>query len=188
VTAAVRAYLSLGSNLGDRLDNLVRATVAIGRAGNAGTDANALVHVAGVSPVYETAPIGASGAVVDDQPAYLNCAVAIDALVPPIELRAMTADIERRMGRGRHARWEPRIIDIDLVLYGDLTISTAQLTVPHPRIFERAFVLRPLVDLDPNLATPDGRRLADALPRVREQGCLEHASAGEFARLIAEAG
>jgi 2-amino-4-hydroxy-6-hydroxymethyldihydropteridine diphosphokinase len=183
--AGVRAFLSLGSNLGDRLDNLVRAAREIERAGRAdpGTPM-ARLRVTGVSPVYETEPIGASGAVVDDQPPYLNCAIAIDAFVPPLELRAITADIEKEMGRGRHARWEPRIIDIDLVLYGTETIDTPRLTVPHPRMLERTFVLQPLVDLDPSLATPDGQRLSEALLRVTRQGCREHTTAARFSRLI----
>jgi 2-amino-4-hydroxy-6-hydroxymethyldihydropteridine diphosphokinase len=170
--AGVRAYLSLGSNLGDRLTNLVGAVRAI--------DAMPVFDVIAVSPVYETAPIGPGGEVVAGQPPYLNCALSVDMRVGAAESRVLTAGIERAMGRGRHGRWESRIIDIDLVLFGAQRIGTPELTVPHARMIERAFVLRPLVDLDAAIIAPGFGRLADLLPDVAGQGCELHTTAEVF--------
>lgn len=176
MSATVRAYLSLGSNLGDRLANLANAVARL--------DTRDEIVVAAVSPVYETAPIGESGAVVTDQPSYFNCAIAIDTTLEPAQLRTFTAGIEIAMGRGSHGRWQPRTIDIDLVLYGDEEVSTATVTVPHPRMMERAFVLQPLVDLDPDLSAPRLGRLADALAKIHAQGCEAHTSAADLEALV----
>lgn len=172
----VRAYLSLGSNLGDRLANLAEAVARMDTRGD--------LVVASVSPIYETAPIGESGSVVSDQPSYLNGAIAVDTSMEAGKLREFTAGIERSMGRGTHARWQPRPIDIDLVLFGAERISKPGLDVPHPRMTERAFVLKPLVDLDPDIAGPGAGRLADLLPLVESQGCVVHTSALDFQALI----
>jgi 2-amino-4-hydroxy-6-hydroxymethyldihydropteridine diphosphokinase len=172
----VQAYLSLGSNLGDRLSNLAGAVRAL--------EGLSALRVCALSPVYETAPLGPGGEVVHDQPAYLNCALAVDVTVGPLELRALTAGIERAMGRGEHGRWESRVIDIDLVLFGDLHVATPELTVPHARMAERAFVLRPLVDLDPSITAPGLGRLADLLPAVAGQGCVLHVTAHAFRSLV----
>ena len=173
-----RAYLSLGSNLGDRLASLAAAVRALGDVEG--------VDVIGVSNVYETAALGANGALVEDQPAYLNCAISADVRIEPAALRARTSDIERAMGRGVHGRWESRVIDIDLVLFGAMRITTPSLTLPHPRMFERAFVLRPLVDLDPDLAVPGVGKLAELLDSVRGQPCEIHTSGDSFRALISE--
>ena len=142
--------------------------------------------IAAVSPIYETAPIGESGTVVTDQPSYLNCAIAIDTNISPAELRAITVGIEHDLGRGKHARWQPRTIDIDLVIYGDERIATPTLTVPHPRMAERAFVLKPIVDLDADITAPGIGRLADLLPMVASQGCALHTAAADFQDLVDE--
>jgi 2-amino-4-hydroxy-6-hydroxymethyldihydropteridine diphosphokinase len=176
VNPVVRAYLSLGSNLGDRLANLVGACARLEPRGD--------MVVAAVSPVYETAAIGESGAVVEDQPPYLNCAVAVDTSLEPSRLRLFTAGIEEAMGRVKRGRWQPRLIDIDLVLYGDKTISTPALTVPHPRMNERAFVLKPLIDLDPGMTAPDVGPLGDLLQGVSAQGCEMHTTAADFQAAI----
>ena len=174
--AGVRAYLSLGSNLGDRLSNLVSAVRAI--------DALPAFHLVAVSPVYETAPLGSTGDEVDNQPAYLNAALSVDVAVGAIESHALTAGIERAMGRGEHGRGESRTIDIDLVLFGDARIVTPALTVPHPRMLARAFVLRPLLDLDAQITAPGTGPLAPLLARVAEQGCRLHTTADAFQALI----
>jgi 2-amino-4-hydroxy-6-hydroxymethyldihydropteridine diphosphokinase len=186
VSRTVRAYLSLGSNLGDRLANLAEAVARLqtGRDGKRREETGRDLVVASVSPVYETAPIGESGLVVSDQPPYLNCAIAIDTSMEPMKLREFTAEIERTMGRGTHGRWQPRTIDIDLVLYGDERISKPGLDVPHARMMERAFVLKPLIDLDPELTGPGLGRLADVLPLVETQGCTMHTSAPDFQAMI----
>jgi 2-amino-4-hydroxy-6-hydroxymethyldihydropteridine diphosphokinase len=165
----MRAYLSLGTNVGDRLANLVRAVREL-----AGTDG---VEVVDVSPVYETASLGPDNVVVATQSAHLNCAVLIETQLSAPALHAETQRIERAMGRGVHARWEPRVIDIDLALFGEERIATPELTVPHASMFERAFVLRPLVDLDADLTVAGVGRLAELLPALRWQGCELYAAA-----------
>jgi 2-amino-4-hydroxy-6-hydroxymethyldihydropteridine diphosphokinase len=169
VKTPTRAYLSLGTNLGDRLANLGRAVREL-----AGTDG---MDVVAVSSVYETAALGPGNVVVGTEPAHLNCAVLIETQLSAPALHVETQRIERAMGRGAHERWEARVIDIDLLLFGDERISTAELTVPHASMFERAFVLRPLVDLDADLTVAGVGRLAELLPALRWQGCELFAAA-----------
>jgi 2-amino-4-hydroxy-6-hydroxymethyldihydropteridine diphosphokinase len=167
-------YLSLGSNLGDRLANLVAAVRALGVS----------ERVVALSPVYETAPLGPDGTIVDDQPAFLNCVVAADTALGPAALRARTATIEAQLGREHRERWQSRPIDIDIVLFGDERIETPELIVPHPRIGERAFVMRPLLDLDPDVRVPGVGKLAPLLPAVAWQGVRRAVGADEFATLV----
>ncbi|KIL39381.1 hypothetical protein SD70_20160 [Gordoniibacillus kamchatkensis] len=127
------AYLGLGSNIERREQYLERAIAAL----RARDD----VEVAAESSVYETEPVGYT-----DQPAFLNMVVAVRTLLAPRELLAVILDIERSLGRVRTLRWGPRTIDIDLLLYGDAEVSEPDLTVPHPRMGERAFVLVPLLE------------------------------------------
>ena len=162
-TIPTPAYLSLGTNLGDRLTNLTRAVRAL-------TDAVGIALV-NVSPVYETAPLGPGDIVVATQPAHLNCAVLIETTLSARALLAETQRIERAIGRREHGRWESRVIDIDIVLFGDEHIATAELTVPHPSMFTRAFVLRPLVDLDADLSVAGVGRLEQLLPALGWQRC-----------------
>ncbi|MHB1312388.1 MAG: 2-amino-4-hydroxy-6-hydroxymethyldihydropteridine diphosphokinase [Gemmatimonadaceae bacterium] len=176
MTTPVRAYLSLGANLGDRLMHLARAARALQAVDE--------VTLVDVSAVYETAPLGAGGAVVTDMPAFLNCAIAIETTLSAAALRAATKGIEHTMGRGPHGRWESRVIDIDLVLFGDARIATPELTVPHASMLERAFVLRPLVDLDEAIAVEGAGRLADLLPGLAWQGCTLHTTATAFRAVI----
>ena len=160
--------------MGDRLANLAGAIRALKRE----------LGAVALSPVYETAPIGLSGAVVDDQPAFLNCAVAVDTTLSPVALRAVGAGIERAFGRREGERWQPRPIDIDLVLYGQERVTLPEVTVPHPRMFERAFVLRPLVDLDASISAPGAGKLAALLPALAGQGCVLHTTAGALQTLV----
>jgi 2-amino-4-hydroxy-6-hydroxymethyldihydropteridine diphosphokinase len=173
VSDAVRAYLSLGSNLGDRLQSLAGAVRSLREK----------VRVVATSPVYETEALGPDGEPVD-QPAFLNCVLAVDTGMTAPELHAVTRDVERAYGRATGERWQPRPIDIDILLRGDTAIATPGLTIPHPRLAERAFVLRPLFDLDPDLLVDGVRSVADLLPRVAGQGIRLHTSAAAFARLI----
>jgi 2-amino-4-hydroxy-6-hydroxymethyldihydropteridine diphosphokinase len=160
--------------MGDRLANLAGAIRALKR------ELGAVVP----SPVYETAPIGPAGTVVDDQPAFLNCAVAVDTTLSPVALRAVGTAIERAHGRKDGERWQPRPIDIDLVLYGQERVTLPELTVPHPRMFDRAFVLRPLVDLDPAISAPGAGRLVTLLPALDWQGCVLHTTASALQSLV----
>lgn len=131
---ARRAFLGLGSNLGDRAAHL-RAAVA------------ALPDVVAVSPVYETAPVGGPG----DQPAYLNAVVELSTSLGPRELLERGQRLEAAAERVREERWGPRTLDVDVLLVGDLRVDEPDLQVPHPRMGERAFVLAPLADLAPEL-------------------------------------
>jgi 2-amino-4-hydroxy-6-hydroxymethyldihydropteridine diphosphokinase len=131
-----RAYLGLGSNLGDRLVHLQRAVDAL--ATTAG------IVVIAVSDVYETAPVG--GPSQDD---FLNAVVAIDTELRAHDLLAAAMRVELLEDRVRSIRWGPRTLDVDILLFGDEQIVTPDLEIPHPRMHERAFVLAPLHDVAP---------------------------------------
>ena len=138
MTRAARAYLGLGSNLGDRLAHLQAAVD--------GLAATPDVHVVAVSRVYETAPVG--GPQQDD---YLNAVVAVDTVLDPHELLAVAQRLEAGEQRVRAERWGPRTLDVDVLLVGDDHVDEPDLVVPHPRMSERAFVLVPLADVAPDL-------------------------------------
>jgi 2-amino-4-hydroxy-6-hydroxymethyldihydropteridine diphosphokinase len=146
-------YLALGSNLGKRRKNLKTALQALPPQ----------AQVSAISQVYETAP-----AYVLDQPTFLNMAAAGQTSLSPEELLAHLQQIERQMGRQRIQRHGPRLIDLDILFYDDLVLDTPTLTIPHPRLHERGFVLRPLADLAPELVHPvlnqSVQALLDALP------------------------
>ncbi|MEO5680120.1 MAG: 2-amino-4-hydroxy-6-hydroxymethyldihydropteridine diphosphokinase [Acidimicrobiales bacterium] len=135
-----RAHLGLGSNLGDRLAFL--------RAALRGLAATPGVQVAAVSRVYETAPVGGP-----EQGPYLNAVVALDTDLTAAGLLAVAQRLEAAAGRVRSERWGPRPLDVDVLLVGDERVATAELTVPHPRLAERGFVLAPLADVAPELVT-----------------------------------
>jgi len=141
-----RAYLALGSNLGDRLSNLERAVRYL--------DALPGVRVLRSSRVYETAPVGPV------QPDYLNAVVDVETALDPRRLLEACLAAEDAMGRVRSERWGPRIIDVDVLTYDRREIHEEGLDVPHPRMHERAFVLAPLLELDADPMLPDGRTLA----------------------------
>ena len=143
----VRAYIGLGSNLGDREATLRRALDLLGD------------EVVAVSSFRETEPVGYL-----DQPRFLNAAAALDTELAPRALLDRLLEVERELGRTREGpRFGPRTIDLDLLLYGDRTIDEPGLTVPHPRLAERLFVLEPLAELDPDLDVPGHGRVADLL-------------------------
>jgi 2-amino-4-hydroxy-6-hydroxymethyldihydropteridine diphosphokinase len=144
-------YLGLGSNVGNRAGHL-RAAVAMLRERG--------VEVEAVSSTYETEPVGE----VLDQPDFLNAAVRIRTDLEPEALLDLCKEIEAERGRDLDApRHSPRPLDVDLLLLGDLQLSTERLALPHPEVRSRRFVLAPLLELDPDLTLPDGARLADAL-------------------------
>ena len=132
-------YLSLGSNLGDRDANL---RAAIDRLDNLG-------KVAAISSFYETEPVE-----VTDQPWFLNCAVKLETEKMPKQLLTALLDIERQMGRRRDRTKGPRVIDLDILLFGSSVIQTKGLTVPHPALHERRFVLEPLAEIAPDARHP----------------------------------
>ena len=133
-----RAYLALGSNLGDRRAYLQAAVDALARDDD--------MRVVGVSRVYETDPVGGP-----DQGAYLNAVVAVDTALTPQELLARAQQLENDAQRVRAERFGPRTLDVDVLLYDDVTLDTPDLTIPHPRMWERGFVLAPLRDVAPAL-------------------------------------
>ena len=136
-----RAVLSLGANVGDRLAALQAAVDALAE----------VVTVVTVSPVYETEPVGNT-----EQPEFLNAVVVVDTDLPPRALLSACHEIELAAGRVRAERWGPRTLDVDLVAYGDTASDDPAVTVPHPRAHERAFVLRPWLDVDPAARLPQG--------------------------------
>lgn len=132
-------YLGLGANLGDREGQLRRALDALNRRGD----------VADCSSVYETLPWG-----VEHQPLFLNLCCRLETRLDPMALHGACRSIERRLGRAPGPRWGPRTIDIDLLAYDEVQLETARLSLPHPRIAERAFVLAPLAEIAPELRLP----------------------------------
>jgi 2-amino-4-hydroxy-6-hydroxymethyldihydropteridine diphosphokinase len=159
----LRLVVGIGSNLGNRLENLQRAASAIGE----------VVSILARSDVYETPPAGGP-----PQPDYFNAAVLVQSPMSPAELLERCLAIERSMGRTRPdaVRWGPRPIDIDLLWAGELALSTSHLSLPHPRLRERPFALRPLLDLVPDARDPhDGTRYAElpaATASIRRVGPL----------------
>lgn len=150
--AIVRAYIGLGANLGDAAQAVRHAADAI--AGTSGIACLAL------SPLYRTAPVDSSG------PDYVNGVAVVDTTLSAPRLLAELQRIELAHGRTRPYRNAPRTLDLDLLLYGDAFIDTPDLIVPHPRMHERAFVLRPLADLAPGL------RLAQGIVEELLAGCI----------------
>lgn len=142
----VRAFLGLGSNLGDRLANLQRAVDRLARTEG--------IRVVRASRVYETDPVG------PPQPDYLNAVVEVATVLGPRSLLEACLGVEAAMGRVRAERWGPRIVDLDVLTYGDEQIDEPGLTIPHPRMLDRAFVLVPLLELEPDPRLPDGRPVA----------------------------
>ncbi len=151
-----RAYLGIGSNLGDRLAHLQLALDVLGAAPQ--------ISVTAVSPVYESDPVG--GPVQDD---FLNAVVQVETELEPSGLLLLAQVAEQQAKRVRDERWGPRTLDVDVLLFDDLVLDLPELTIPHPRMAERAFVLAPLSDLDPALAPmPEQgwagvRRIGDSL-------------------------
>ena len=134
-----RVFLSLGSNLGDRQMNLSKAMHLL----------KPEVCIDSVSSLYETEPWG-----VHEQPSFLNCALAANTALTPHELLAKLKSIEKDMGRQPTIRNGPRLIDLDILLYDELILSTDDLIIPHPRMLERAFVLVPLAEIAGSLIHP----------------------------------
>jgi len=146
-------YLSLGSNMGDRAAYLNAAVDGLSKLG----------HVVATSSLYETEPVEFTA-----QPWFLNCAVALDTEKMPKQLLNAILELEQQMGRRRQQSKGPRPIDIDILLFGNSIIDAKELTIPHPAMHERRFVLEPLAEIAPDARHPEFKRtvreLRDALP------------------------
>ena len=149
----MRAYVGLGSNLGDRESTIRRAVALLDEAPG--------VDVLAVSTLRETEPWGPV-----EQPTYLNGAVELETELEPRALLDVLLDVERRLGRVRTARWGPRTIDLDLLLHGDAIVHEPGLTLPHPHLHERRFALEPLAELAPDAVVPGRGKVVDLLRRL----------------------
>jgi 2-amino-4-hydroxy-6-hydroxymethyldihydropteridine diphosphokinase len=155
-----RVVIALGSNLGDRMDNLQNAIDAL-------FDSPGLKFVA-VSPVYETSPVGGP-----PQPDYLNAVLMADTTLPAQALLERCHGVEATLGRTRDERWGPRTLDLDLIVYGDEVSKDPELTLPHPRAHERAFVLAPWLAADQDAALPGYGPVADLLAKTGLGGVVK---------------
>lgn len=163
-------YIALGSNLGDREKNINLALEKLGQIG----------IIRRVSSLYETEPVGYK-----DQPWFINLVCELETELPPQELLQSLKAIEKKMGRDPGPRFGPRPMDIDILLYDNLVLDTPELTIPHPRLAERAFVLIPLVEIAPEVLHPvlkkSAQELQEALPKGPEVGLFTGSAASSSA-------
>ncbi|MCR3756036.1 MAG: 2-amino-4-hydroxy-6- hydroxymethyldihydropteridine diphosphokinase [Sodalis sp. Psp] len=153
-----RVWLALGSNLSEPLQQAGAALDALAK----------LLHtqLVACSSYYRSRPLGPQ-----DQPDFLNAVVALDTALTPEELLDHIQSIESLQGRTRKThRWGPRVLDLDILLFGNRTVTTSQLVVPHYDMYNREFMLYPLAELDPNLHFPDGNSLTDRLQQISRNG------------------
>lgn len=155
----VVAYIGLGANLGDPPAQIRAALESLRNRPGLRLDA--------CSSLYRSQPMGPQ-----DQPDYVNAAARLETESEPLELLDALQRIERDLGRdrSRERRWGPRLLDLDLLLYADRTLDHPRLSIPHPGLTERAFVVLPLLDIAPTLLLPDGRVLADIAARMDRDG------------------
>jgi len=149
-----KVYIGLGSNVGNRVENLARALLLIQDIED--------VHINKVSSLYQTAPWGKT-----DQEDFINQVIEIETELLPLDLLHRLQDIEIKLGRQRDVRWGPRTIDLDVLLFGRETIDLEELKVPHPYLLQRLFVLIPLQEIDPELVFPDGSKITEVLNRLK---------------------
>lgn len=157
-------YIGLGSNLsgtmGEPKEQLEQALKAL--------ENHSQITLVNVSSNYKTKAIGPGS-----QPDYINAAALIKTQLEPLALLDQLQLIEQKHDRDRSIHWGARTLDLDMLMYGTLTIEMPRLTIPHPRIRDRAFVLAPLLDLDPNLSLPEGQSIAKLLANCPEQGIFK---------------
>jgi len=162
-------FLSLGSNVGDRENNLCAAIAALPELG---------VKIKQVSSIYETEPVDLL-----EQPWFLNCAVEGETTVPPVELLKRLRELEKRMGSKKPVARGPRLIDLDILVYGQQTIDSPELQVPHPRLHLRRFVLTPLAEIAPDLKHPTwGGTAAELLATTNDKSAVKKISGDLQAR------
>ncbi|MBV7695962.1 2-amino-4-hydroxy-6-hydroxymethyldihydropteridine diphosphokinase [Streptomyces sp. TRM70350] len=159
-----RAVISIGSNLGNRLETLQGAIDAL--------EDTPGVRIKAVSPVYETEPWGVEPG---SQPSYFNAVVVLKTTLPPSSLLERAHAVEEAFHRVRDEHWGPRTLDVDIVSYADVVSDDPTLTLPHPRAHERAFVLAPWHDVDPDAQVPGRGAVADLLGAVTRNGVAPRA-------------
>ncbi len=145
------AFIGLGSNLGDRRANLEQAVNKLMES----------IRVIGLSSIYETDPVGRS-----EQPPFLNAVIKVETDLPAEALLGLLFSVEKDLGRQRTLRWGPRTLDLDLLVYDDVVLDRPELTLPHPEMTNRAFVLVPLAEIEPNLRLPGGQTVAEHLANL----------------------
>lgn len=157
-------FIGVGSNLGDKLKNINRALELLVSSSE--------VIITNRSSLYNTEPVGYK-----EQDWFLNMVVEIETSLTPRELLRHLITIENKMGRQREIHWGPRIIDLDILIYGQLKMKGTDLQLPHPRLEERAFVIVPLAEISPGLLLPSGRKasdLAGQLSKSQQIGLAEY--------------
>lgn len=152
-------YLSLGANLGRRLETVCRAVELL--------ENTEKIQVRCVSSMYETPPWGKL-----DQPAFINCAVAVETGLEPFELLHSCQEIEKILGRVRHEHWGARTIDVDMLYIPGISVDTAELKLPHPYMMERAFVLVPLAEIAPELLLENGLTAVQCRDRLADRDSI----------------
>ena len=162
------AYIGLGSNLsnlvdGQQLDSSAQLTQAIDSLA-----AHQQVAVRRLSSFYQTPAIGPG-----EQPDYINAVALLDTLLPPVELLDLLQSIENQQGRVRAVRWGARTLNLDILLYDQLIEDSERLTIPHPRMHERGFVMAPLNEIAPNLCLPSGENISQLLANCSMQGIVK---------------
>jgi 2-amino-4-hydroxy-6-hydroxymethyldihydropteridine diphosphokinase len=164
------AFIGLGANLGDRAGTLEAAVAALGSAAG--------VEIRRRSSFYESAPVG-----VLDQPWFLNGVIEVATTLAPLDLLRVLQQIERDLGRRPTRRWGERVVDLDLLLYGNQRVDLPELVVPHPELWNRRFVLQPLAELAPELRAPDGRVIAEVAAALAPEQVLRPNPAEAASRL-----
>ncbi len=150
-----KVFIGIGSNLSSPIDQVKLALMKLGK--------NPLLEDVKSSPLYTSAPVGG-----ENQPDYCNAVVEFKTSLEPEALLNELQRMEDEQGRKRATKWGPRTLDLDILLYDDLTIETERLTIPHPKMLERGFVLKPLHDLLPNCYLPDGQYINELLKQCAD--------------------
>ncbi len=155
------AFIGLGSNLKDKMGNLNKAMELV--------EKSSMVKVLKRSSVYQTEPVG-----INDQPLFLNMVLEVETAISPFELLRFLQDIERKMGRKREKKWGPRNIDLDLLLYDEQIINSSELTLPHPQMHLRKFVLIPLAEIAKDKIHPlKQQTISELLKNLKQDSKVE---------------
>lgn len=163
-----KAFIGLGSNLGRTRNGIFEdSQMQLHKAVDTITQ-HPKIQLLGLSSFYRTPAIGPQG-----QPDYINAVAALKTSLSPLELLDFLLSVERQQGRKRTLRWGPRTLDLDILLYDQIIEDSDRLTIPHPRLHERAFALIPLADLDPELVIPNGKNISQLLANCSAQGIVK---------------